>query len=148
MPGVKRAFEAVQTMATRAATTLAHVKEVLERYYWGVWGSVRRIKASAREVSVLTDALREAEWGAGDDGLPRGSTWLAVFEALVGEAGARVGGGRGVAVGAVVGGAGDDGSDGNDASGGTSWCNARGDTTVRGGKRPVEAASQACGVAG
>jgi hypothetical protein len=121
--------DAVQQMAAASAATLAHVKEVLDRFYWGVWGSARRIKASAREVSVLTASLREAEWGAGDDDLPGGSTWLAAFGVLAGEAGDRVGGG-GVAVGEVAVG-GDDGG-GDCAGGGASCCGAHSGTTEEG----------------
>jgi hypothetical protein len=79
---------AVRGMAVAATAALVRVQAMLDRFYWGVWGSARRLKASAREVDVLTAALREAEWGAGDDDLPGGSTWMAAFGAL-GEAGAQ-----------------------------------------------------------
>eukprot|EP01050_Picozoa_sp_SAG11_P010409 SAG11_NODE_1039_length_6074_cov_11.968870_5_plen_180_part_00 len=68
--------EAVQQMAVASTAALARVKEVLDRYYWGVWGSARRIKTSAREVSVLAASLREAEWGASDEDLPGGQPGL------------------------------------------------------------------------
>jgi len=80
-------------------------------------------------VSVLTASLREAEWGAGDEDLPGGSTWLAAFGVLAEDAGGRVGGG-GVAVGEVAVGGGD--GDGDCAGGGASCCSVRGDTTVEG----------------
>jgi hypothetical protein len=79
---------AVRGMAVAATAALVRVQAMLDRFYWGVWGSARRLKASAREVDVLTAASREAEWGAGDDDLPGGSTWMAAFGAL-GEAGAQ-----------------------------------------------------------
>ena len=119
---------AVRDMAVAAASTLARVQAVLDRYYWGVWGSARRLKASAREIDVLTAALREAEWGAGDNDLPGGSTWVAAFGAL-GEAGAQMGGG-GVAVGDVA--VGNDGSAGDGADVGVGGCEACGDITKDG----------------
>jgi hypothetical protein len=119
---------AVRDMAVAAASTLARVQAVLDRYYWGVWGSARRLKASAREIDVLTAALREAEWGAGDNDLPGGSTWVAAFGAL-GEAGAQMGGG-GVAVGDVA--VGNDGSTGDGADVGAGGCGACGGITAEG----------------
>eukprot|EP01050_Picozoa_sp_SAG11_P007046 SAG11_NODE_574_length_8430_cov_11.461769_3_plen_99_part_00 len=57
-------------------TTLVQATGMLDRFHWGVWGSARRCRASARELRTLTAALWEAEWGAGDADLPGGSTYL------------------------------------------------------------------------
>eukprot|EP01050_Picozoa_sp_SAG11_P034626 SAG11_NODE_12320_length_709_cov_0.904918_1_plen_99_part_00 len=48
---------AVGWLAAVSAATLAQATEVLDRFRWGVWGSARRCKASARELDALTAAL-------------------------------------------------------------------------------------------
>ena len=49
-----------------------HARERLDHFYWGVWGSARRVKASARELKVLEAAL-EAQYGDWFENLPGGS---------------------------------------------------------------------------
>jgi hypothetical protein len=102
-----RVVAAVRWMAAASAAALAQATEMLDRFRWGVWGSARRCKASARELDVLTAALWAAEWGAGDLDLPGGSTWQEAFGALAEATSAQMGG-SGVAVGDVA--ANDEGS--------------------------------------
>ena len=97
----------VAEMATKLTVMLSRARSLLDRYYWGVWGSARRCRASAREVRALAEAVREAEWGTWWEDLPGGSTWLEAVAAamgvdaqLGGDAGiARVGFGAGVVAG-------------------------------------------------
>jgi hypothetical protein len=69
------AAEVAQVAASLAAG-LVRAQGMLDQFYWGVWGSARRIKASAREVDVLTAAVCDAELGDWYEDLPGGSNWL------------------------------------------------------------------------
>eukprot|EP01050_Picozoa_sp_SAG11_P010338 SAG11_NODE_1030_length_6119_cov_7.559302_9_plen_133_part_00 len=51
----------VGQMHAKSQAWLATARMELDKYYWGVWGSARRCKASAREVQVLEAELHEAE---------------------------------------------------------------------------------------
>eukprot|EP01050_Picozoa_sp_SAG11_P006417 SAG11_NODE_496_length_8931_cov_2.956015_4_plen_167_part_00 len=59
----ERARRAAVVLLAETATALAGVSSrawgMLDRYYWGVWGSARRCRASAREVRALAEAVRE-----------------------------------------------------------------------------------------
>eukprot|EP01050_Picozoa_sp_SAG11_P004968 SAG11_NODE_332_length_10621_cov_13.178768_13_plen_378_part_00 len=76
----------VGRMHRRSTAWLAAAKTELDKYYWGVWGSARRCKASAREVRVLEAALHDAEHGDWYDDLPGGSTWMEAAAAAVKDA--------------------------------------------------------------
>ena len=71
----------------RSMARLAAARIELDRYYWGVWGSARRCKASTREVQALMVALREAEHGDWYGDLPGGSTWWDAAAAAMENAG-------------------------------------------------------------
>ena len=81
----------VAGVATKLAVVSSRARDLLDRYYWGVWGSARRCRASAREVRVLAEAVREAEWGTWWEDLPGGSTWREAAAAAIGVA-AQLGG--------------------------------------------------------
>eukprot|EP01050_Picozoa_sp_SAG11_P036506 SAG11_NODE_13931_length_632_cov_10.983114_1_plen_184_part_10 len=59
---------AVAQVAASLAAGLVRAQGMLDQFYWGVWGSARRIKASAREVDVLAAAMRDAELGRHHNG--------------------------------------------------------------------------------
>eukprot|EP01050_Picozoa_sp_SAG11_P004125 SAG11_NODE_254_length_11587_cov_4.312913_16_plen_556_part_00 len=88
----RRASEVlVAEIAAALAVVLSRACGMLDRSYWGVWGSARRCRASAREVRALAEAVREAEWGTWWEDLPGGSTWMEAAAAALG-AYARLGG--------------------------------------------------------
>eukprot|EP01050_Picozoa_sp_SAG11_P017738 SAG11_NODE_2591_length_3188_cov_40.194238_1_plen_544_part_00 len=79
----ERVLAVVAEMAAALKTALATAKVRLDKFYWGVWGSARRCRASEREVRALRTALREAEWGDWWGDLPGGSVWLVAAEAAI-----------------------------------------------------------------
>eukprot|EP01050_Picozoa_sp_SAG11_P002855 SAG11_NODE_149_length_14661_cov_10.031658_8_plen_335_part_00 len=74
----------VARVATKLAVVFSRARDLLDRCYWGVWGSARRCRASAREVRVLAEVVREAEWGTWWEDLPGGSTWREAAAAAIG----------------------------------------------------------------
>jgi hypothetical protein len=84
---VAKVIEILSGLHTQARERLSH-------FYWGVWGSARRVKASARELDVLEAAVREAEYGDWEQSLPGGSMWLAAA-AAVGDDSGQLGGSSG-----------------------------------------------------
>jgi len=88
----EQATAAVAEMATALRAERTAAQAMLDHYYWGVWGSARRCRASEREVTALQAALREAEWGDWWEDLPGGSAWLEAA-AAASEDDAQAGGG-------------------------------------------------------
>ena len=93
-------------MVERLTAALADARDKLDRFYWGVWGSARRCKASAREVRVLATALLDAEHGDWWQALPGGQTWMEAAAASVEGDAAELGGEDALAASAGAGGAG------------------------------------------
>eukprot|EP01050_Picozoa_sp_SAG11_P004188 SAG11_NODE_260_length_11531_cov_6.271781_15_plen_198_part_00 len=90
--GRGRIAQIVADGAAILAGWLAQARARLDQFYWGVWGSARRVKASARELDVLSAAVWQAEYGDWYEDLPGGRNWLAAA-AAVEEDGGQLGGG-------------------------------------------------------
>lgn len=110
--------QTVADVAAALAAWLVVARARLDRFYWGVWGSARRVKASARELDVLDEATRDAEHGDWYADLPGGSNWLAAAAAAMVEGeqlsgGGETGGRGGCSAVAVQGGDSDSDSGGN-----------------------------------
>ena len=86
---------AVAQVAASLAAGLVRAQGMLDQFYWGVWGSARRIKASAREVDVLAAAMRDAELGDWFEDLPGGANWVAAAAAAMRDDEQLGGGGEG-----------------------------------------------------